>query len=1291
MKRILLFLFTLALFSGIFVHNANAQISLTATAGTATGTFATLKGAFEAINFGTHKGAIVITVTANTTETVAAVLNASGSGAASYTSINVYPNKAGLSISGNLATPLINLNGADNVTIDGRVNATGSTKSLIITNTNSSTTAGTSTIQFINGATSNTVKYCTIKGSTLSTASGVLTFSTTTSTGNNNNIIDNNNITNSTDLNRPYSVIYSLGMTGAGKDNTGITISNNNIYDFFNRNSTTSSMGIYLSKFTSLWIISGNSFYETKLIAPTANTGYYVMYLATSGTGSTTSSFQVTNNYIGGSSPNCGGTWTKTAEFDNQFYGIYLYTGNSNVSSIQGNTIKNFSYSNASGANWNGIYVYSGAVNIGTLSPNIIGEATGNGSITFTAAGASAATFYAINIASAEGFTSDIQNNIIGSITVANANTNTATNFNGIYNASSGSRIISNNSIGSIDEGTTNSIYASSTSSGFSQSVYGINSGNNGGALTTISGNTISKMTNGGGNYTGIVNGIFSSAAVNIISNNTVRDLTTSKNNTSITYQSSLGGIVLYPTSISAQTITDNKIFNLFNTNPSSVSVMGIFFEGSTAGSNGKVSGNIINNLAVTDASSTNANLYGIKINSGTTNYFNNLINLGGNTTTNVYGIFESGSAGANNLYFNTVNIDGSLTSGTNNSYALYSEYAINTRNFRNNILSNSRSNTGGIGLHYAVYLNYGVNTNLTIDNNDYSAPGIGGVLGHYNSADVLNLVDWKTATSKDANSISVDPLFTSATNLLPLNTALIAGTPISGITTDFVGSLRNITIPTIGAYEVAPPVTYTISGNTGVTGVILSWTDGSLKTTTSGIGGVYSITVSNNWTGTVTPTLAGYTFSPANIVYTNVLTDQLSQNYTALPITYTISGNAGIAGATLSWMDGTAKTAIADGSGAYTFIVSYNWTGTVTPSLIGYTFSPINLGYTNVIADQLSQNYTATPITYTISGNAGNAGVTLSWMDGTAKTATSDGTGAYTFIVSNNWTGTVTPSLTGYTFSPANIVYKSVLTDQTAQDYVATPFMVVNIKVFLEGPYAGAGLMNTTLKANALIPTSQPYSGLPWSYAGTESVATEASIPADVVDWVLVELRDAASAAEALPATKLIGWPKAFFLKSDGSIVDLDGTSMPNIGNPTITNKLYVIVRHRNHIDIMSANGLTLTGNTYNYDFSSAITQAYNGSAGYKEIATGIFGMVAGDIDGDGSVFSPDFAIWSTNSGTIGIYNNSDLDFDGNTFSPDFAIWSANSGTTNPITKSANVVMEKNIANSIYSSQVPK
>jgi hypothetical protein len=73
-----------------------------------------------------------------------------------------------------------------------------------------------------------------------------------------------------------------------------------------------------------------------------------------------------------------------------------------------------------------------------------------------------------------------------------------------------------------------------------------------------------------------------------------------------------------------------------------------------------------------------------------------------------------------------------------------------------------------------------------------------------------------------------------------------------------------------------------------------------------------------------------------------------------------TISGNVGVAGASLSYMDGTLMSVTSQANGSYSLSVPRNWDGTVTPSHPCYTFNPANHPYTNVITDQTGQNFTA-------------------------------------------------------------------------------------------------------------------------------------------------------------------------------------------------------------------------------------------------------------------------------------------------------------------------------------------
>lgn len=115
--------------------------------------------------------------------------------------------------------------------------------------------------------------------------------------------------------------------------------------------------------------------------------------------------------------------------------------------------------------------------------------------------------------------------------------------------------------------------------------------------------------------------------------------------------------------------------------------------------------------------------------------------------------------------------------------------------------------------------------------------------------------------------------------------------------------------------------------------------------------------------------------------------------------------------------------------SGTYTAVVKL-CSVTIYPNLCGGYTEKVRIPF--YIEDAL--------VTYTIAGNAGVAGATLTYVDGTLKTAAGDGTGAYAIRVPSGWSGTVRPSKTDYFFSPASRTYTNVLTDQTGQDYTAIP-----------------------------------------------------------------------------------------------------------------------------------------------------------------------------------------------------------------------------------------------------------
>ncbi len=197
---------------------------------------------------------------------------------------------------------------------------------------------------------------------------------------------------------------------------------------------------------------------------------------------------------------------------------------------------------------------------------------------------------------------------------------------------------------------------------------------------------------------------------------------------------------------------------------------------------------------------------------------------------------------------------------------------------------------------------------------------------------------------------------------------------------------------------------------------------------------------------------------------------------------------------------------------------------------------------------------------------------------------------------------------------------------------------ITLNLKVYLEGPYSGSQ-MTTDLNSSGQIPLSQPYNTAPWNYTGTESVA---AIPnANVVDWVLLELRDATSASSATVSTRIAR--QAAFLLNDGTIASINGSPGVQFNN-FVNHQLFVIVWHRNHLGVMSANPLAGSNNEYSYDFTGSAGQYYGTNSGNKEIAPGVWGMVAGDSDANGIVEETDKnADWNAQAGESG-YSNSDF-----------------------------------------------
>jgi len=237
------------------------------------------------------------------------------------------------------------------------------------------------------------------------------------------------------------------------------------------------------------------------------------------------------------------------------------------------------------------------------------------------------------------------------------------------------------------------------------------------------------------------------------------------------------------------------------------------------------------------------------------------------------------------------------------------------------------------------------------------------------------------------------------------------------------------------------------LNGVTPMSGVTLSYAGGS---TTTAIDGSYTITQTPGWTGTVTPFKTGYFFTPVSTSYASLNASTVS-NYTAVA-GVEIAGQAYIpgtpiaplAGVTVSFLTGgtvNAGSAVTDASGFYYMFVPSGWSGTASASLPTYVFAPVNRNFTNVTTTQTGRNFVATAVvTYSghvASGATSLAGVRVTFSNGGgAVSVTTDASGNYTITLNSGWTGTITPTLRGYTFSPASVVVTTPVTVASVQNF---------------------------------------------------------------------------------------------------------------------------------------------------------------------------------------------------------------------------------------------------------------
>lgn len=195
--------------------------------------------------------------------------------------------------------------------------------------------------------------------------------------------------------------------------------------------------------------------------------------------------------------------------------------------------------------------------------------------------------------------------------------------------------------------------------------------------------------------------------------------------------------------------------------------------------------------------------------------------------------------------------------------------------------------------------------------------------------------------------------------------------------------------------------------------------------------------------------------------------------------------------------------------------------------------------------------------------------------------------------------------------------------------------------------------------------PPGQPYCAAPWNYNGIEGLGLTAGVYSDdVVDWVLVSLRDSTTKdTEILQAAAL--------LHNNGTIKFPNTCVLPKAESP---DSAYIVVEHRNHTPVMTPFPVVVSNNQLKYDFRTS--NSYNiGGSGQKPLHDSTtWVMFTGDgytLDELGyDINGNDKTIWVNDNGRFNVYVQGDYNLDGDVNGLDKAYWSNNNGRFSAVPK---------------------
>jgi len=337
-------------------------------------------------------------------------------------------------------------------------------------------------------------------------------------------------------------------------------------------------------------------------------------------------------------------------------------------------------------------------------------------------------------------------------------------------------------------------------------------------------------------------------------------------------------------------------------------------------------------------------------------------------------------SGGNCKVYHNTIHMTGATLSSSYLSYSgcITIASAVTGLDLRDNIFKNSMTPVSGTGNKtYAVYNAGPASIYTTINHNNYFADGINPNIG-FQGGIQATLASWQTATGQDAASVSMDPVFVSATDFHPTNAAMgHLGVYLQEVPRDYTG-LNRTNPPDMGVYEYStdPLVTTlaavsvtangaTLNGSTNPAGFNVTTffdygTTTAYGSSVAGSPGSASGSSVTAFSGAVTGLLAGTTYHfRARVVTSGGLTaygDDLTFSTTTPPPTV-VTNPATSVSTTQALLNGSinANGSITTASFEYGLTTAYGSTMAATPaSVTGNLTTPISAAIAGLLPNTL-------------------------------------------------------------------------------------------------------------------------------------------------------------------------------------------------------------------------------------------------------------------------------------------------------------------------------------------------